>query len=61
MKEQMANAVSLGMPTSQGSQYLDISEPPAMSQGWTNTAAPSSSAASKMGNKDGSDRGRSLT
>ena len=39
----MAVAVSAGIPTSQGSQYLEYRPPLSMSQGWTNSAAPKSS------------------
>ena len=39
----MAVAVSAGMPTSQGSQYLECRPPIAMSHGWTNSEAPRSS------------------
>ena len=56
-RQQTAVAVSAGIPTSQGSQYLDmrppiwrsgwgcrsVSPPTCMSQGWTNSTAPSSS------------------
>ena len=41
--QQTAAAVSPGIPTSQGSQYLAILPPMAMSQGCTNSAAPISS------------------
>ena len=42
-RQQMAVAVSAGIPTSQGSQYLENLPPICMSQGWTNSAAPRSS------------------
>ena len=49
--EQTAAAVSAGIPTSQGSQYLAILPPIAMSQGWTKSAAPSSSHALYTGSR----------
>src|SRR3954469_2498811 len=59
--EQIARDSSAGMPTSHGSQYCCICACPIMSQGCTNTAAPSSAAREKIGNRAGSERFHSLT
>ena len=50
----MAMVVSMGMPTSQGSQYFSVCLGRGMSQGCTNTAAPSSAHASNTGKNLGS-------
>src|SRR5262249_56486078 len=54
--EQIACETSAGMPTSHGSQYLGMRSWPIMSQGWTKTAAPSSSASAKRGNSSARSR-----
>ena len=51
--EQIASAVSVGIPTSHGSQYFVIRSFPSMSHGWTKTQAPRSAAASKTGKRSG--------
>jgi len=61
MTEQMASEASAGIPTSHGSQYFRIRDSPIMSQGWTNTTAPSSEAAANTSNRAGSLRFQSLT
>ncbi len=43
MKEQIAMQVSMGMPTSQGSQYFLVNCSRGIFQGWMNTHAPNSS------------------
>ena len=61
ISEQIASDVSAGIPTSHGSQYFDIRSLPSTSQGWTNTAAPSASAARKTGKSAGWSRFQSFT
>ena len=59
--QQMASAVSAGIPTSHGSQYLAIRSRPSMSHGCTKTAACSASAAWNTGNSAGWSRFHSFT